>query len=379
MDNPKALKHLLNVDVVKKISMALKRSYSSFNQKKFESFTDELQQLELKERVLLITRHLKENLPSDYTKALVILIDSMEEGDLKGFELWPYSEYISQFGLDHFDESMKAMYILTQRFTSEFAVRNFVIKDHKRVLKYFNKWINDKNVHVRRWISEGTRPLLPWAQKIPLFVMDPLHTLLLLDKLKFDPDLYVRKSVANHLNDISKNHPQVVIEMLRLWRKDVPSEHEEKLNWITRHSLRTLIKKGEPASFKLLGVNNNPEIKVTKLVLNQKKFRLHETLAFSFEVESLRKQKLIIDYSLGFQKANGKMVDKVFKLKTVEMEDGDKARLSKKHSLKPITTMKYYSGVHALKIQINGIVVKELEFDFEVWPKKGDHEGPLPD
>src|SRR5690606_14818811 len=186
-----------------------------------------------------------------------------------------------QFGLDHFDESMKAMYILTQRFTSEFAIRPFLLKNHTRVLKYFAKYASDKNVHVRRWVSEGSRPLLPWGQKIPIFVMDPTHTLLLLDKLKFDEELYVRKSVANHLNDISKNHPQVVIEILRMWEKDLPAIHLAKLQWIKRHALRTLIKKGHGGALKLMGVSGKASVEVKNFSLNKKRFKLHDTLNLS--------------------------------------------------------------------------------------------------
>ena len=213
-ENENAFKNMINESVAKNIAAAILKADPKFNSKKFLKLCSDLKPLELKERVKLITKHLHENLPYDYPVSLKIVMKSMDESELSGFSLWPFSEFISQFGLDHFDESMKAMYKLTQRFTSEFAVRPFLLKYHKKVLSYFTKWATDKNVHVRRWVSEGSRPLLPWGQKIPLFVMDPTHTLLLLDKLRFDDELYVRKSVANHLNDISKNHPQVVIEVL---------------------------------------------------------------------------------------------------------------------------------------------------------------------
>lgn len=366
MENENAFKNLINEAVVKKISLEISKVHPDFNQKKFQKLMTELPALELKARVLLITKHLKSELPAEYKKALPILVEVIEANKLKGFELWPFSEYISQFGLDHFDESMKAMYVLTSRFTSEFAVRPFLIKNHVRVLKYFAKWATDKDAHVRRWVSEGSRPLLPWGQRIPLFVMDPTHTLLLLDKLRFDEELYVRKSVANHLNDISKNHPQVVIEVLRMWQQDVPAHHSDKIKWITRHALRTLIKKGHEGALKLMGVDGKADVKLGNFKLNKKKFRLNDEMLFSFDLQSTSKksQKLIIDYSIDFIKANGKSGKKVFKLKTQEIAPKEVLEISKKHSLKPITTMKFYAGTHHLRVHVNGEILSVVTFEF---------------
>ena len=367
-DNPSAFKHFINKDIVKKISSSIAHVYPKFPEKKFHKISSKLAPLELKQRVLLVTSELKICLPDDYLEALAILMKAMEKGDLRGFELWPFSEYISQFGLDHFDESLRAMYQLTQRFTAEFAVRPFLLKDHKKVLKKLSSWIEDESHHVRRWISEGTRPLLPWGQKIPLFVMDPTHTLLFLDKLRHDEEIYVRKSVANHLNDISKNHPQVVIDVLRMWIKDAPAKHQEKIAWISRHALRTLIKKGHPGALKLIGVNGKAKVKISDLSLNQKKYKINDQLEFSFNLqsESQKSQKLVVDYAVDFMKSNGKLGRKIFKLKTFELAGKEKIKLSKRHSLKPITTMKFYQGIHHLTIQINGEVMGTKQFLLEV-------------
>lgn len=363
-ENPSAFKLWINDKVVKKIGESIHGQYSDFQLKEFTKVSKKLDPLELKDRVLLITSELRKFLPEDFKKSLPILVKAMEKGDLKGFELWPFSEYISQFGLDYFDDSLKAMYKLTQRFTAEWAVRPFLLKDHKRVLNILSKWTDDKSSHVRRWISEGTRPLLPWGQRIPLFVMDPTHTLLFLDKLRYDEELYVRKSVANHLNDISKNHPQVVIDVLRMWAKDAPAEHQDKIAWINRHALRTLIKKGHPGALKLMGVDGKAEVKLGKVTLNQKKFKLHDKLTFEFTVTSTakKKQKIVVDYAIDFVKANGKKGKKVYKLKSFELAPKEEVRLQKSHSLRPITTMKYYSGIHHLMIQVNGEMMDKKDF-----------------
>ena len=367
-ENPSAFKLWINESVVKKIAKAIEGEYPEFKTKEFVKLSKHLDPLELKGRVLLITSELKKFLPEEYKKALPILVKAMEKGDLTGFTLWPFSEYISQFGLDHFDDSLKAMYRLTERFTAEFAIRPFLLKDHKKVLRTLDKWVDDKNVHIRRWISEGTRPLLPWGQRIPLFVMDPTHTLLFLDKLRYDEELYVRKSVANHLNDIAKNHPQVVIDVLQMWSKDVPKEHQDKIEWIKRHALRTLIKKGHPGALKLMGVEGAAKVKVGEISLNQKKFKIGDKLQFEIEITSTSSmtQKLVVDYAIDFVKANGKKGKKVFKLKTFELAGKESVTLTKSHSLKEITTMTYYSGIHHLTIQVNGEMMKSCEFSLKV-------------
>lgn len=366
MSEESAFKNFINPEVVKLISKEIKSVHPSFPKTKFDQVSANLSPLELKARVLLITKSLREHLPQDYKMSLGILIKVMKRGNLQGFKLWPFSEYIGQYGLDHFDESLKAIYVLTQHFTGEWAVRPFLIKNPVRALKFLSKCALDKNHHVRRWVSEGTRPLLPWGERLPRFIMDPSETLILLEKLKFDEELYVRKSVANHLNDISKNHPLVVIQILKLWQRDCSATHQEKLNWIKKQALRTLIKKGHPDALKLMGVSGEAKVNLTNFKISKPKYCVGETLAFTFDLKSVdkKKQKLVIDYQIAFLRANGSHGAKVFKLKTIELNPKESLTLSKNHSLKSITTKTYYPGVHHLKIQINGVVLAGVEWFF---------------
>ena len=367
MEKPSAFKNLISAEVVKTIGREISKVYPQFESKQFCKLSSELSSRELKSRVLLITERLKVLLPDDYPSALLILVKVMNAGELRGFSLWPFSEYIGQFGLEHFDESLKAMEVMTELFTSEFAVRPFFGKNHKKVLKYFMKSVTHPNAHVRRWLSEGSRPLLPWGERLPLFIMDPTHTLIILEKLKFDPELYVRKSVANHLNDIARNHPQVVVEVLRAWERDCPAEHKAKIDWIKRHALRVLIKKGYAPALKLMGAEK-AHVKITGIKLQKKTLKLHDVLSFEITVESTQEldQKIIVDYKIDFIKANGKHGAKIYKLKTLNLKGGSSETLKKRHSLKPITTMKYYSGKHNLSIQINGEIVSKTQFTLKV-------------
>jgi 3-methyladenine DNA glycosylase AlkC len=367
MSESSAFKNLINPKVIQKIASEISNVWNPFDQREFVKISKKMEPLELKARVLLITEELKKHLPESYPKALKVLVKVIEKGRLEGFELWPFSEYIGQFGLDDFDLSMHAMHSLTQKFTSEFAVRPFFVRDHQKTLQYFKKWSQDKNHHVRRWVSEGSRPLLPWGMRLPVFIQDPTPTLELLTLLKFDEELYVRKSVANHLNDISKHHPELTVHTIVSWEKNCPTEHQKKIEWIKRHSLRTLIKKGNPKALKLMGASGEMKAKVSEIRLMKNTVKLGEKLEFSFTLTSQGKsdQKLVIDYVIHFLKSNGSLGNKVFKLKTIKLEPGEKIEIQKSHSMKPITTMKYCSGEQGLSIQVNGKVVGRKKWSFK--------------
>lgn len=359
MNELSAFKYKINQTVVTTIADEISQVYSSFSKNDFIKVSSDLDSLELKQRVLLITDSLKKHLPTDYLKSVTIICRVLDSNKLEGFALWPFSEYIAQYGLNHFDESMKAMYLLTQKFTSEFAIRPFFLKDHKRVLQFLKKWAKDKNPHVRRLVSEGSRPLLPWGMKLPQFLDSPFPTLILLEKLKFDEELYVRKSVANHLNDLSKHHPIKVIETLRNWENQCPSKHFKKISWIKKHALRTLIKKGHPQALKLMGVKTDAKITMSDLSLKKNVIHVGGVLEFSFELTSTAKtkQNIVIDYLIHFVKANQKTKAKIYKLKSTIINPGEKITVQKKHSLRKITTMTYYNGEHLISVQLNGKIL----------------------
>lgn len=362
------LKNMINASVVFRMGTTFREIYSSFNLKRFKKNTSNIEKLELKERVKLLTKALNVELPEDYLEANSILKKVILKNKLTGFELWPVSEYISQFGTNNFKESFEVMYLLTSRFTSEFAIRPFLLKDQQQVLRILKEWIGDQNVHVRRWISEGTRPILPWGGKVPELIKNPELTISLLEELKYDEELYVRKSIANHLNDITKNHPDFVIKLLSRWLKEAPREENYKIEWIKKHALRVLVKKGHQGALKLMGViySSTKSIKITHFKLNAKKFRLNDVIEFEFILysDSKKEKKIIIDYLIYFKKSNGSTSPKAFKLKTIQMIPGENIKISKKHHLKKITTMNFYKGRHEICIQINGKIFDKVSWDF---------------
>jgi 3-methyladenine DNA glycosylase AlkC len=209
-ENPNAFKLLIGESLINKYFKS-----SQLTPKEIKRIKNELLKLELKPRVRLIARELKKTLPSDYRKALKVLMKITREQKLTGFELWPATEFIQAHGLDDIDESLEALYELTQKFTAEFGIRPFINTHGDVIYKKLAKWKSDPSEHVRRWLSEGTRPRLPWGEKLQAAVRDPESGLRILEHLKFDASLYVRKSVGNHLNDIAKDHPELVVETLK--------------------------------------------------------------------------------------------------------------------------------------------------------------------
>lgn len=367
-DNPNALKHMFNQALLNRMATSLKEVYPEFDSRSFKKLMPHLRELEMKPRVLLLRDELKKRLPQNYSQALKVLISSTVGGGVKGFDLWPYTEFIQTYGLDHKEESLEALKALTQLFTSEWAIRPFIKKYPDSTMKFLKDCARDKNVHVRRWASEGTRPRLPWGERLHDFVKDPGPTLKILEYLKFDSELYVRKSVSNHLNDIAKDHPDLVVKVLKKWQKTAGKQHKTKIDWIIRRSLRTLIKQGHSGALALMGVDPKAKYKMGKVSLKSKKIKLGEKIEFSFELKSLAKspQTLVVDYIIHFVKSNNKTAPKVFKLKTLQMPGASTVKLEKSHTVKKITTREYYSGLHVLEIQINGRSTGRQEWRLEV-------------
>lgn len=364
-DESNAFKNWINERVVHSYSQELKKIDSKFQDQKFLLLVKNLAKLELKARVILIASALQECFGSKYPHALQKLLQMSKSGRLKQFELWPVSEFIRKYGQDHFDLSFQAMQELTSRFTSEFAVRPYILLDPERSLKQMETLADHSNVHIRRWASEGTRPYLPWGEKLEICIRNPKPNLKILEKLRFDPELYVRKSVANHLNDISRNHPALVIQTLKNWKKDVPPDFTKEFKFIVSRALRTLIKNRDPKALQMMGVSPQKDVLIfSKFKILQPKVKFGSALEFQFEIShrSAAQAQVIIDYAIHFQKANHKLSSKVFKLKNITLKKNETLIVKKKHSIKKITTRRYYPGLHRLEIFANGHSVGIKDF-----------------
>jgi 3-methyladenine DNA glycosylase AlkC len=262
------------------------------------------------------------------------------------------NDFVAKYGLDYFDISMQALYQMTKRFTAEGAIRAFIQKYPDRTLTVLQQWAEDPNCHVRRLVSEGTRPRLPLAPRLRDFVHHPRPVLALLEQLKTDPELMVRRSVANNLNDIAKDHPDLVLETLARWKQAV----DPATQWIAGHAARTLLKQGHMGALALLGYPAENNISVASFQLNQTSVRMGEDLVFTIEILSTTDapQNLLIDYVVHHLKANGKLAPKVFKLAKKRLVPRAMLSLTKRHAFRPLSTRVYYPGRYALEFQING-------------------------
>lgn len=356
-ENPNAFKHIYSLDLLKKYATELSLIDSSFPKNEFLKIAKPMLDLEMKDRVRLIRDQFKKTLPDDYPKALNIILKTLDRGHLSGFALWPLTEFVQTYGLDHIEVSLRALKKMTVLFTSEWAIRPFVQKDLQTTLGFLKSNVNDSNEHVRRWVSEGTRPRLPWGERLHVFIAKPKLVIDLISPLKFDSSLYVRKSVANHLNDLAKDHPELIVQTLKGWKKQAKNETEkQRIDWIIRRALRTLIKDGNKLALALVGVDPNAKVEIQNLTINSTKLNLGQTLSFDFKVlsKSKKTESVVLDYIIHFVKSNGMTSPKVFKLKNLELKPGESLKVNKKHSLRQITTRKYYPGVHKLEIQLNG-------------------------
>lgn len=371
VENQNAFKHAFNHALLQDIANLISQHYPAFNVETFLKKAESLDKLEMKARVRVIRDALAAELPQDYPAALGVVVSVLKENKLRGFAVWPFAEFIQVYGLDQPEISLEALKVVTVCFTSEWAVRPFIKQDPDATMRFLLKCAQDESVDIRRWASEGTRPRVPWGEKLHLFIKDPSGTRAILDALKFDPELYVRKSVANHLNDITKDHPDYVIQLLQSWQqqaKQSGSEDVKKVTWITRHSLRTLIKNGHPDALALIGVQHGADVALDAFSIKQKAIVLGENLEFKVSLRSTSDapQSIVVDYVLHFMKANGSTAPKVFKLRAFELPANGSVTIEKKHAVKKITTRQYYPGVQRIEIQVNGKVLGGGEWELEV-------------
>ncbi len=369
-------KNLINEKTASGIITALDEVEIVVDKKKFlEQCRKQLGPLELKARVILIANLLheefqKNNIPY---KTIGVALEKAflneqqkPSGYLSGFQAWPLLEYVAQYGINDLILSQKILKAATVVFTSEFAVRPFLKNYEKDMLDFMYKCSLDRNEHVRRLASEGTRPLLPWGMKLESFVIAPQKTLAILENLKSDDSLYVRKSVANHLNDHSKNHPDIVLKTLKKWKKEFSSKHPKhaEVNWVIKHALRTLIKKNHPEAFEVIGIKKSL-IEVSKSSIKNGKIKLGQYL----EVEVILKNKekreahFVLDHDIYLLKQNGTHNIKCFKGTKGVLAPLETKKFFLKIPFKTVTTRKYYDGKHFWCVKINGLSGEKKAFN----------------
>ncbi len=361
-----ALKHLLGPEAVGAIGRQMHRACPAFDRTAFEARAlAGLDALPLKARAEHLADALQARLPSAFDDGAAVLDAAMsgEEG-LSGWALWPVGVVVSRCGLDHPERALLTLHRLTQRFTAEWAIRPFIQRHPQRVYDTLARWAEDPSEHVRRLVSEGTRPRLPWGERLRTLVEDPSPNLPLLRALQDDPSEYVRRSVANHLNDIAKDHPAQVVGWLR---EHLPQASPERRT-LLRHASRSLIKQGHPEVLGLWGVGT-PWAGEVQLQLSPAVVPMGQALQITVTLQASPEaspQDLLLDYAMHFRKADGRLAPKVFKGWQRVLQPGERCVLVRQHAIRPITTRRYYAGEQGLALMINGQVVADARFTLQL-------------
>ena len=351
---------LFNLDKVKKLAVEIKTVYPNFKEKEFiNKVCSRFPELELKQRILWISDCLKQFLPNSYEDSVNIILNALpkpcnpelKDDDFGDFIYAPYNQYIASYGCrkEYINLSLSALEEITTRFSAEDAIRYFINSFPELTYSFLKKWVNHPHYHVRRLVSEATRPKLPWASKIKY---NSDYYLPLLSYLYKDTTRFVTRSVANHLNDLSKINSQLVLSTLEKWKKE-NFQNEKELHFIIKHSLRTLIKQGDIATLKFLGYKNNVKFNAN-LNLPETDVLIGEKLLFEIELFAEENSRIIIDYVMFFKGKSGTN-EKVFKFKDMYVEKGKKYSFSKTYYFKlGMTTRTFYPGNHSIALQING-------------------------
>jgi len=353
------LKNLYNEEYIELLTKSISDEFEEFETQNFTKsiFNQKWESRELKDRMRHIATTLGVYLPKEYSKVIKILKLAFKKMNFSfGLENMIYQDFVEVYGLDELQISLDALETFTINSSSEFAIRRFILKYPEETMKQMHCWALSSNEHIRRLASEGSRPRLPWAIALPLFKRQPEKVLTLLELLKDDESKYVRKSVANNLNDISKDNPSTIIQLTKEW-----INYSSNRDALLKHGCRTLLKASDTQTLELFGFTKPLHISLENFIFNQE-VKMGEELAFSFELNAKEDiGKLRIEFALHFLRKNDKYNKKVFKISEGIYEKRYK-EVKKIYSFKPISTRVYYRGLHKLSIIINGEVFKEVNF-----------------
>jgi 3-methyladenine DNA glycosylase AlkC len=368
---PTPFKDHVNAAAAARLGAAIRTATPTFDVAAFVADAARgLDALELKARIDHVATALSRHLPASFPEAAHLLCRAATlaaqtpDGALTMWTGWPCVTFVERYGLDHPAAALDALACLTPYASAEFAIRPFIERHPDVTWPRLGAWARSENVHLRRLASEGTRPRLPWGRRLTALVQDPSPTVPLLDALRDDPEEYVRRSVANHLNDISKDHPGLAIAIARRWTAE-GGAHVER---VVRHALRDLVKAGHPDALSLRGAAPTAALEVADLHITTPTVTLGESLHFDVTLVSRAAEpvRAIVDYVVHHRRAGGTLGPKVFKLTVRTLAPGERVTLTRAHPMRPITTRRYYPGEHRLEIQVNGARLAAAAFDLRL-------------
>jgi 3-methyladenine DNA glycosylase AlkC len=395
------LKSRYGPEVPERIAAMIVRVSPSFPARAFVAQAlDGYEALELMARARQVAQAMAAHLPPDYPTALDVVVRSLgppadrtSGNGMAPFLYLPHVFWIAANGLDHLGPSVDAMREITRRFTFEFGIRPFIERHPRAMLDVLDRWTGDPDVHVRRLVSEGTRPRLPWAPRLRVFERDPRPVIALLERLRDDPHDYVRRSVANHLNDIGRDDPALLVSICTRWAKDAPAARLR----LIRHALRTLVKRGDPHALAVLGFAHGAQVALGSASVAPARVPIGGSVEIVFELRGTarRTQRVLVDLRVSYARAaraapaaaqtggaasaparprgapptdadpSGAQAArvKVFKLAAGELAPGETMPLRKRLSLRQMSTRTHHPGVHRVEALVNGVALPVGEFE----------------
>jgi len=373
-------KNHINSHTVARTGQHLQRVWPAFERQRFERHAAHgLEALEFKARAMQLADALQATLPADFTQAAQVLeaslapptpmnalgeptslSDAHHDLGLAGWVVWSLGEFVVRQGMGDVPRALQCLHALTQRFSAEFAIRPFIAQQPERALPTLAQWALDPSAHVRRLVSEGSRPRLPWGLRLQALVQNPAPTLPLLRALQDDPSAYVRRSVANHLNDIAKDHPNLVASWVQ---EHLPSASVQRTA-LLRHASRSLVKQGHAPTLAAWGLGQGLQGRAL-LTLSAEHAAVggEITLQVTLQSHNGAAQPLVVDYVVHHVRANGGSSPKVFKGWKLTLAPHEQRTLAKRHSLRPVSTRTLYPGTHRVSLCVNGQVVGEACFE----------------
>jgi 3-methyladenine DNA glycosylase AlkC len=357
-----AFKHELDAAAGRRLARELTRAWPSFPVRRFtRGLEAALDPLELLARGEELTGRLERALPRPFTEAAGVLHRALDSPSLTGWIVLPCGGFVARAGVDDPDTALPLLAALTPRWSSEFALRPFIERHPQLVYRYLHDWSVNDDEHVRRLVSEGTRPRLPWASPLRNLMADPSPNVPLLDRLVADPSTYVRRSVANHLNDISKDHPDVALELAAAWL-----DRGDGARWAVRHGLRTLVKRGHPDALSLIGVDAASRVELLELIADRNRIAIGDAITFTFTIRLTGGGEpcdVVIDYRVHYAGVRGPRAPKVFKLARRRLEPDRPVTISRRHPFGHVSIRRINPGPHRIDVQVNGRVLGSTDLE----------------
>ena len=349
-------KDRISPSAIAELARIFEIAWPEFPRGRFEKRANRgLSGLEMKGRVVHVAEALADSLPDDFAEAAKVIGKALDGPELDGWIVYCVDDYVARYGIDQPEVALPLMARLTPRWSCEYAIRPMIEAHPDLTFGYFDQWINSDDEHLRRLVSEGSRPRLPWGGYLKAFVADPTPTISLLDRLVDDPSPYVRKSVANHLNDITKDHPDLAIETAQRWL-DEKGEAERRA-WVVNHGMRSLIKKGDPTALALVGYDQAAEVAITRFRVTPEEITIGESVTIEFALAATEPTPVMVDYAIHHAGSSGVRSAKVFKLKRLELEPGVEASFVREHRIREVSVRRIYPGPHLIEVQVNGRVL----------------------